>query len=790
MISTLRGGRMAIAVTLCFIVISLSADAAQLKREVVPKPTYNTLPVGAKTDVIVFKLVEGIERPDIIDHNFDRSGKTWDQLNALISGSQVERLTPRFQNDPEILDNLRQQAMAKSSVDLADLTLYHQIELSDKSTPDQRIAIANSLNELDIVEIAYFAPSPELATINAEPDTPGWESGQFYLQPAPTGIDAYAGWQVPGGHGESVKVVDIEGNWIETHEDLHGGTDTWHIAGTRINDAGWWNHGTAVLGEIASDSNSFGMTGIAYNVDLGTVSIGSMSTAEALTTATNNTVEGDIILIELHAPGPHYNFQVRQDQLGYVAMEYFQENFDVILQASVLGRIVVEAGGNGAENFDDTDIYGLVFDSSFRFSGAVMVTASDGSHYPASFTNYGARLDVHAFGTWNVYTLGYGDLYGSGSNDHYTATFAGTSSASPIIVGACAVLQGLHKAAHGWTLDYTGMRSLLKDHSTPQAASPKPIGPLPDLAGSINAVLGVSFVADTTFGWTPLDVSFSASSSLSVDSWTWDFGDGDSAFVQNPFHTYTDRGLFDVSLQIDAGGDIRTTNRTAYIAALADSLRGDSVPVVPGETVEILIYATNTVGLQEVVIPIEFGGDIDLNPTGAIFSTTGYRSDTMNYKQLINYDPGGKRMTIKLANTGSSIDLPPGDGPIVKLFFELGTPPTLGQATDIVLDGYGSHLPSFATSATTYEPIIVAGNVSYPSCCIGIRGNIDGDPLESIDITDLIYLVSYMFQSGPEPPCLKEANVDGDIFETVDIADLVYLVAYMFSGGPAPAVCF
>ncbi|MFH1687601.1 MAG: S8 family serine peptidase, partial [bacterium] len=582
----------------------------------------------------------------------------------------------------------------------------------------------------------------------------------------------------------------IEGNWIETHEDLHGGTDSWHIAGTRINDEGWWNHGTAVLGEIASDSNSFGMTGIAYNVDLGTVSIGSMSTAAALTTATNNTVAGDIILIELHAPGPHYNFESRPDQAGYVAMEYWQENFDVILQASALGRIIVEAGGNGAENFDDAGIYGLVFDSSFRFSGAIMVAASDGGHYPASFTNYGSRLDVHAFGTWNVYTLGYGDLYGSGNNNNYTATFAGTSSASPIIVGACAVLQGIQKAAHGWPLDHTAMRSLLKDYSTPQAASPKPIGPLPDLEGSTNAIIGVSFVADTTFGWAPLDVTFSASSALSIDSWTWDFGDGDSAFIQNPSHTYGDRGVFDVTLEVDAGGDIRTTSRAGYIVALADTLRGDSIPAVPGEIVEVLIYATNTVPLKEITIPIEYGGVLDLDPTGVIWSTAGYRSDPMDQKQMVQFNPSSKQMVIRLTNTGSSVDLPPGDGPIVSLFFELGTPPSFGQATDIALDGYAGYLPSFSTATTAYSPIAAAGNVSYLSCCQGIRGNIDGDPLETIDITDLVYLVNYMFNGGPEPPCMKEANVDGDIFENLDIADLVYLVTYMFSGGPAPALCF
>ena len=74
-------------------------------------------------------------------------------------------------------------------------------------------------------------------------------------------------------------------------------------------------------------------------------------------------------------------------------------------------------------------------------------------------------------------------------------------------------------------------------------------------------------------------------------------------------------------------------------------------------------------------------------------------------------------------------------------------------------------------------------------CCIGIRGNVDSDVLENIDISDLVYLVDYMFTAGPVPACLEEANIDADTSGNIDISDLVYLVDYMFTGGPAPAVC-
>ena len=80
------------------------------------------------------------------------------------------------------------------------------------------------------------------------------------------------------------------------------------------------------------------------------------------------------------------------------------------------------------------------------------------------------------------------------------------------------------------------------------------------------------------------------------------------------------------------------------------------------------------------------------------------------------------------------------------------------------------------------------GAIPGTLCCVGYRGNIDNDPAEGITISDLVFLVDYMFNGGPEPLCLDEADVDAD--GTIDIADLVYMVDYIFLGGPAPLPCY
>ncbi|MCJ7457675.1 MAG: right-handed parallel beta-helix repeat-containing protein [candidate division Zixibacteria bacterium] len=68
-----------------------------------------------------------------------------------------------------------------------------------------------------------------------------------------------------------------------------------------------------------------------------------------------------------------------------------------------------------------------------------------------------------------------------------------------------------------------------------------------------------------------------------------------------------------------------------------------------------------------------------------------------------------------------------------------------------------------------------------------------GDVIQdsNINVTDVVYLVNYLFKGGPAPLCppspyLDCADANGD--ETVSVADVIYLINYLFKGGPRP-VC-
>jgi len=60
----------------------------------------------------------------------------------------------------------------------------------------------------------------------------------------------------------------------------------------------------------------------------------------------------------------------------------------------------------------------------------------------------------------------------------------------------------------------------------------------------------------------------------------------------------------------------------------------------------------------------------------------------------------------------------------------------------------------------------------------------DADASGGIDIDDVVYLIAYVFQSGPEPQPLEYGDVDLSGF--IDIDDIVYLIDYIFQGGPTP----
>lgn len=450
-------------------------------------------------------------------------------LSSLLS-SQGVTLEPLFGASEERLERDVSGASAFSNEEALDLESYYRVQADDAQLDN----LAETLLQDPLVEAAYIKPAPQpavdvlereapelesLEALNtmtpsgqeAPPATADFMSRQGYLNASPEGVDAPYAWTLSGGRGAGVGVIDIEGGWNFAHEDLtqnQGGV----IDGTQRAD--WVNHGTAVVGEIGGDRNTFGVTGICPDANVRAISIFGVGTAAAIKKATDASKAGDIILIELHAPGPE---ATGQGQVGFVAMEWWPDNFAAIRYAVAKGVIVVEAAGNGGVNYDAA-IYNVrpngfpaswknPFNPSNPSSGAVLVGAGapppgthGRNHGPdrsrLGFSNYGARVDVQGWGR-EVTTTGYGDLQGgSNKNLWYTDRFSGTSSASPIVVGALGCIQGILRAQGGTLLTSAAARTLLRNTGAPQQDAPgrpktQRIGNRPNLRQAIPSIAKV-----------------------------------------------------------------------------------------------------------------------------------------------------------------------------------------------------------------------------------------------------------------------------------------------------------
>ena len=303
----------------------------------------------------------------------------------------------------------------------------------------------------------------------------------------------------------------------------------------------------------------------------------------------------------------------------------------------------------------------------------------------------------------------------------------------------------------------------------------------------IEREIGLFFEADLTVGQAPLEVAFSARSPYDVDLWEWDFGDATISNEANPIHTFSNPGIYDVSLAMTSGTIAKSKSKPEYILVTADSLKTTDQTVTSGQSFAVDIALSNLISISEIFLPIEYSGEISLMLDSIVYS--GTRATIFETRLSDIVDPFNKQLSLHLfsAEDHPSNHLPPGSGTLVKLYFT----PSMSdnsQTNMLVFDGFSNHTLRFNHGGTYYTPDLEIGAISG-NCCRGIRGNANGDEEDILDIEDLVFMVDYQFRNGEKPACDDEADVNGDKIQ--DVADLVYLVDYMFNrpGGKPPIDC-
>jgi len=356
--------------------------------------------------------------------------------------------------------------------------------------------------------------------------TGDYSARQRYLDVAPGGIGAHQAWAA-GALGQGVEIVDVEREWLSTHEDLanYGGL----LGGAPADCLRERNHGTAILGILIGTHDNRGVMGIApqarvrgYSTRTVGVPVtnipGTSDTSAAIVDTTrvltgNHTdpASGHIVLLELQRvhPGTGCNIPV----------EWWLDDFVAIQHATAWGLVVVAAAGNGnpatfdGANLDDA-VYGAPlpeFDPTWKnpfacvASAGGMIRAADsgsilvGAGAPPigtpradrsrlRYSNYGTCVDVQGWGQ-EVVTTGYGCLQGgTDETKWYMGNFGGTSAASAMIAGVLACVQSRIRG-RGRRAPLTSMeaRQLLQTTGSPQVGdgpqfpASQRIGPRPDL---------------------------------------------------------------------------------------------------------------------------------------------------------------------------------------------------------------------------------------------------------------------------------------------------------------------
>ena len=375
------------------------------------------------------------------------------------------------------------EALAKKSA--SGFTLKNTFRIEGNFNENETNSFLIQLNNLDDLVYAVLENStPIPPPHDIAPITSNYEANQGYLETNP-GLNIRHAW-TNGYSGNAINIRDVEYGLNVNHEDIDH-QNAYLEPGRTINTGAteaYTEHGTAVGGIIYANNGTYGITGIAnganeYITYLEWTNENGYNRPLAVSNAINNSVAGDVIIYEMQALGNNDNF---------VPAEYEQTIWDLTKAATDAGIVIVAAAGNGDDNLDDP------FYNSYNSrgnSGAIIVGAGTNNvnHTPMSFSSYGTRVDVHAWGqnVWSTGKYGGSILVNNDFNQSYYPSFAGTSSATAILGGFTAVLQSYYFGISGNYLTSVQLRDIMIATGIPQGAG-KEIGPMPYMSAAMAEV--------------------------------------------------------------------------------------------------------------------------------------------------------------------------------------------------------------------------------------------------------------------------------------------------------------
>ncbi|MDD2065716.1 S8 family serine peptidase [Pseudomonas sp. 25571] len=486
--------------------VPLSSSGTRRRRAAQEGATLPPLPEGQRYPALILVFSEGGHARFMADVQADASSSLahdWPGLQKIIDLQPF--LEPHEREDEHL------QVLAN----------HYWVEQPQGMPNATFSALVQSLNGLEYVEdsallppqlepgnLLAFAAAAVIATLltggayaagtnaneQAQP-TPDFEALQRYLNEPDSsakGLNIRNAWQA-GVQGRGVRVHFSDGGLYANHEDLRGNPRLKVIPPTVDSEP---DHGTASVGVLLAHDNGLGMTGICHAAELflyDNRAYDARGYSQTLKKLLAYARAGDIVGVNRQTA----NVNV----LGtFLPSLHDRTWWDVTRSLTERGVVVLNAACNGTSvsdhNARTTQGYGVDLEQWRYFddhgeADAILVGAChswDGKPHQYSNYNYRYRM-LNGWGD-SVATLGYEALQDKNGHDRdYTSTYGGTSSATPMVTGALALIQSYAIEQHHLYLNADQMHLLVmqsgyKDATLPDA-SRLPMGARPNVLGAL-----------------------------------------------------------------------------------------------------------------------------------------------------------------------------------------------------------------------------------------------------------------------------------------------------------------
>jgi len=444
-----------------------------------------------------------------------------------------------------------------------------RVQFEKKELINEFIRDLSSLPEVEYAEKAPYFP------IRFTPNDYGTNSdNNWHL----TKINAQQAWDITQGN-PNIYVAIIDNAIDISHPDIapkvhlaidlgDGDNDPRPPQNTTI-----WSHGTHTSGlAVAATNNGTGISSIGFNCKLIAIKAGADADGgqgvsamyEGITWAADNGAH----IINMSFGGPSY-FQTMQMIVDYAYNK---------------GCVLVAAAGNNGDGSEDPNNVNYVGYPA-ACNHVIAVGATNGNDVKASFSEFGTWIDVMAPGGYKndgglldvilnrgVYSTTAGNSYGK---------MVGTSMASPIVAGLCALMKSVDPNLTPDRLTYL-LKATCDNIDALQA--PQHQGKVG--AGRINAFKAVKMaqdsmqqiVANFTCSGNFINaggyINFTDLSVGNITSWNWSFpgGNPSTSTQQNPQNiVYDTPGVYPVTLTVSDGTHTSTETKTAYITVMQPS---------------------------------------------------------------------------------------------------------------------------------------------------------------------------------------------------------------------------